>query len=163
MIGKEYTPEFLAELAKTPHLRAMEMPATPKKQRITSFTKRYTDDWTCKTTFFDVDKTKLASVTVDCDASDARFGFTLDHDVEKVEMLMSNERHSLSFTVRRWFEECDESARASVVLAAESTVEIQSEVGVVCAIEERYTAADTTTSFFDDESDEPWLVIEESN
>ena len=41
MIGTEYTPDLLAELAKTPHLRSMEIPTTP-------------DGWACKTTLFDV-------------------------------------------------------------------------------------------------------------
>lgn len=33
MIGTDYTPGLLAALAKTPHLRAMEIPATPTGQR----------------------------------------------------------------------------------------------------------------------------------
>ena len=36
MIGTKYTPELLAALAKTPHLRAMDIPATPNGQRVAS-------------------------------------------------------------------------------------------------------------------------------
>ena len=45
MIGTDYTPGLLAALAKTQHLRAMEVPATPNGQRVTSYTKRYTGGW----------------------------------------------------------------------------------------------------------------------
>lgn len=58
MIGTDYTPGLLAELAKTPHLRSMEIPTTP-------------DGWECKT-------------TVDVDKDSTRFGSVLDHEVEKV-------------------------------------------------------------------------------
>ena len=160
MIGTDYTPGLLAELAKTPHLRSMEIPAVPKGQWVSSFTKRYTDDWVCKTTLFDVDNAELTSTTVDCDADGSRFGFTLDHDVEKVAVLSNPEWHSVSFVVRRWFEEGLEER--SVVLSAKASVEIRSEVGAVSAIEETHNGDLMATSFFEDEtSDEPWLVIVE--
>lgn len=84
MIGTDYTPGLLAALAKTPHLRAMEVPATPNGQRVASYTKRYTDEWECKTTLFDADDAELVSFKTDCGADGSRFGFTLDHNVEKV-------------------------------------------------------------------------------
>lgn len=177
MIGTKYTPGLLAELAKTPHLRSLEIPVTPKEQWVSSFTKRYTDGWECKTTLFDANDAELASTTVDCGAGDSRFGFTLDHDVDKVTAFLNPEWHSLSFVVRRWFEEGLEersvvlSAAASVKVRLEeqsviihpnASVEIRSKANAVSVIEETYSDADKITSFFEDEtSDEPWLVIVE--
>lgn len=147
MIGTKYTPGLLAELAKTPHLRSMEIPTTPNGQLVSSFTKRYTDGWECKTTLFDVDDAELASMTVDCGADGSRFGFTLDHDVEKVAVFLGPERRSLSFVVRRWFEEGSEGRSVVLSAAAAASVELQSEIGAVSVIEET--------------SDQPWLVIVE--
>lgn len=160
MIGTKYTPGLLAELVKKPNVRSMEIPATPNGQWVSSCTKRYTDDWVCKTTLFDADDAELASTTVDCGADGSRFGFTLDHDVEKVAVLSNPEWRSLSFVVRRWFEEGLEER--SVVVSSKASVEMTTEAGAVSAIEETYTDADKITSFFEDEtSDEPWLVIVE--
>lgn len=53
MIGTKYTSGLLAELAKMPHVRSMEIPATPDGQWVSAFTMRYTDGWDCKTTLFD--------------------------------------------------------------------------------------------------------------
>ena len=160
MIGTKYTPGLLAALAETPHLRNMEIPATPNGQCVSSFTKRYTDGWECKTTLFDADDAELASTTVDCGADGSRFGFTLDHDVDKVTVFSNPEWRSLSFVVRRWFEEGTEER--SVVVSPYASVEIGSEAGSVSVIEETHTDADRITSFFEDEtSDEPWLVIVE--
>lgn len=160
MIGTDYTPELLAALAKTPHLRVMEIPTTPNGQRVASYTKRYTDKWECKTTLFDVGDAELASTTVDCGADGSRFGFTLDHDVEKVTVSSRPGGPSVSFVVCRWFEEGLD--KRSVDLPAVSSVEFKAEVGAVCVIEETHTGSDTITSFFEDEtSDEPWLVIVE--
>lgn len=44
MIGTKYTPELLAALAKTPHLRGMEVSASPGGQRIASYTTRFLDE-----------------------------------------------------------------------------------------------------------------------
>lgn len=160
MIGTKYTPGLLAELAKTPHLRSMEIPVTPDGQWVSSFTKRYTDSWVCKTTLFDVDDAELMSMTVDCSADDSRFGFTLDHDVEKVAVLLNPEWGSISFIIRRWFEE--ELDERSVVLPTKASVELRSEVSAVSVIDVTHTDVDKITSFFEDEtSDEPWLVIVE--
>mgnify|MGYP000854209919 CR=1 FL=1 len=67
MIGTDYTPGLLAELAKKPNVRSLEIPVTPKGQWVSSCTKRYTDDWVCKTTLFDVGDVELASVTAEYD------------------------------------------------------------------------------------------------
>lgn len=64
MIGANYTPGLLADLAKEPRVRSMEIPVTPNGQRIASYTRRYTDDWDCKTT----------SVTAGVDKDSTRFG-----------------------------------------------------------------------------------------
>lgn len=159
-IGTDYTPGLLAALAETPRLRAMETPATPNGQRVASYTKRYTDEWECKTTLFDVGGAELVSTTADCGADGSRFGFALDHDVKKVAVSSRPGGLSVSFVVGRLFGEgLDER---SVDLPASSSVEFGAEVDVVCAIEEEYTGSDTITSFFEDEtSDEPWLVIVE--
>ena len=160
MIGTKYTPGLPAELAKTPHLRSMEIPTTPDGQWVSSFTKRYTDGWECKTTLFDVDDTELMSMTEDCGADGSRFGFTLDHEVEKVTVSSRPDGLSVSFVVGRWFEEGLDTI--SVVLPTAASVEFKSEVGAVSVIEETHTDTDTITSFFEDEtSDEPWLVIVE--
>lgn len=160
MIGTDYTPGLLAELAKTPHLRSMEIPATPNGQRVASYTKRYTDEWECKTTLFDVGDAELVSTTVDCGADASRFGFTLDHEVEKVTVSSRPGGMCVSFVISRWFEEGLD--KRSVDLSAASSVEFKSEVGGVSVVEETHTGSDTITSFFEDEtSDEPWLVIVE--
>jgi hypothetical protein len=176
MIGTKYTPGLLAELAKTPHLRSMEIPSTPDGQWVSSVTKRYTDGWERKTTLFDVDEAELASMTVDCGADGSRFGFTLDHDVEKVTVVLNPECRSLSFVIRRWFEEGTEErsvvlpSTASVevrldeqsVVVSKASVEMMTEARAVSVIEETDTTSDVSTSFFEDEtSDEPWLVIVE--
>lgn len=162
MIGTKYTPGLLAELAKTPHVRSMEIPATPDGQWMSSFTRRYTDSWECKTTLFDVGDAELMSMTVDCGADGSRFGSILDHDVEKVAVSSHPKGLSVSFVVRRWFEEGLD--KISIVLPTTSSVEIRSEVSAVSVIEETHTEVDTITSFFEDEtSDEPWLVIVEPN
>lgn len=160
MIGTKYASGLLAELAKTPHLRSMEIPATPKGQRVASYVKRYTDEWECKTTLFDAGDAELASTTVDCGADGSRFGFTLDHEVEKITVSSSPKGLSVSFVVRRWFEEGLD--KVSVVLSSTASVELRSEISAVSVVEETHTGVDTITSFFEDEtSDEPWLVIVE--
>lgn len=158
MIGTDYTPGLLADLAKKPHVRSLEIPATPDGQRVTSYTRRYTDDWVCKTTLFDVGDAELASVTADFDEDSTRFGLILDHEVEKVTVSATPKGLSVSFAVSRWFEEGLD--KISIVLSATASVELRSEIGAVSVIEETHTGVDTITSFFEDEtSDEPWLVI----
>ena len=158
MIGTDYTPGLLAELAKKPNVRSLEIPVTPKGQRVSSCTKRYTDDWVCKTTLFDVGDVELASVTSD-DVS-TRFGSILDHEVEKVTVSSQPAGLCVSFVVSRWFEEGLD--KVSIVLSPAASVELKSEIGAVSVIEETDTTSDVITSFFEDEtSDEPWLVIVE--
>lgn len=158
MIGTKYTPGLLADLAKTPHLRNMEIPTTPNGQWVSSFTKRYTDGWECKTTLFDVGDAELASITVDCGADGSRFGSILDHDVEKVTVSSSPKGLSVSFVIDQWPE--DGLDKRIVVLSSSASVELMSEICAVSVIEETHTSVDTITSFFEDEtSDEPWLVI----
>ena len=160
MIGTDYTPGLLAELAKKSNVRRLEIPVAPKGQRVSSCTKRYTDDWVCKTTLFDVGDVELASVTAEYDEDSTRFGSVLDHEVEKVTVSSQPAGLSVSFVVSRWFEEGLD--RISVVLAPSASVDIESEVGAVSVIEETNTMSDVITSFFEDEtSDEPWLVIVE--
>lgn len=74
MIGIDYTPGLLADLA--------EIPVTPGGQRVTS----YTDDWVCKTTLFDVG-----------DAEDVdEDGSILDREVEKVAVSVIEETNTVS-------------------------------------------------------------------
>lgn len=160
MIGTKYTPGLLAELAKTPYVRSMEIPTTPDGRWVSSFTRRYTDGWGCKTTLFDVVDVELMSMTVDCGADGSRFGFTLGRGVEKVVVSAHPKGLSVSFVVRRWFEEGLD--KISIVLSSAASVEVKSEVCAVSVIDETHTDTDTITSFFEDEtSDEPWLVIVE--
>lgn len=160
MIGTKYTPGLLAELAKKPNVRSLEIPTTPNEQWVSSCTKRYTDDWVCKTTLFDVGDVELASITVDCGADGSRFGSILDHEVEKVAVSSQPAGLSVSFVVSRWFEEGLD--KISIVLSPAASVELKSEIGAVSVIEETDTTSDVITSFFEDEtSDEPWLVIVE--
>ena len=162
MIGTKYTPGLLAELAKTPHLRGMEIPMAPNGQWVSSFTRRYTDGWECKTTLFDVGGAELTSTAMDCYADCSRFGFTLGREVAKIAVSASPKGLSVSFVIDRWPEDgLDERV---VVLPSAASVEIGSEVCEVSVIEETHTDTDTITSFFEDEtSDEPWLVIVEPN
>ena len=160
MIGANYTPGLLAELAKTPHLRSMEVPMTPDGQCVSSFTRRYTDGWECKTTLFDVDDAELTSAVVDCGADGSRFGFTLGREVSKVAVSASPEGLSVSFVVDRWPE--DGLDKRVVVLSSAASVELSSEICGVSVIEETHTGVDTVTSFFECEaSGEPWLVVVE--
>lgn len=160
MIGTKYTSGLLAELAKTPHLRSMEIPMTPDGQWVSSFTKRYTDNRECKTTLFDVDDAELVSFKTDCGADSSRFGFILDHEAEKVAVSSRPGGLCVSFVISRWPEEG--LYTQSVNLSAASSAEFRAEVSGVSVIEETHTDTDTITSFFDDEtSGEPWLVIVE--
>lgn len=160
MIGTKYTPGLLADLAKKPHVRSLEILTTTNGQWVSSVTKRYADSWGCKTTLFDVGDVELASITVDCDADGSRFGSILDHEVEKVVVSESSKGLTVSFVVRRWFEEGLD--KISIVLSSAASVELMSEVCAVYAIEETHTDSDIITSFFEDEtSSEPWLVIVE--
>lgn len=160
MIGTKYTSGLLAELAKTPHLRGMDVPTTPDGQRVSSFTRRYTDGWECETTLFDVGDAELASMTVDCGADGSRFGFMLSRDVEKVAVSAHPKGLSVSFVIDRWPE--DGLDKRIVVLSSAASVELGSEIGAVSVIEETHTGVDTITSFFEDEtSGDPWLVIVE--
>lgn len=160
MIGTKYTSGLLAELAKTPRLRSMEIPANPNGQWVSSFTRRYTDGWGCKTTLFDVGDAELASITVDCGADGSRFGFTLSRDVEKVAVSAHPKGLSVSFVVDQRPEEGLD--KRVVVLSSAASVELMSEICAVSVIEETHTSVDTITSFFEDEtSGDPWLVIVE--
>lgn len=162
MTGTKYTSGLLAALAKTPRLRRMEVPASPDGRRIASYTKRYTDEGECKTTFFDVGDAELASTSVDCDADGARFGSLLGCDAVKVTVSSHVDGLGVSFVVDLWPEEGLD--KRYVALSADSSVEFCSGVGTVSVIEETHTDIDTVTSFFeDDTSDEPWLVIVEPN
>ena len=160
MIGTKYTPELLAALAKTPHLRGIEVTETPDGRRVASYTRRYTEEGGCKTTLFDVGDGELASTSMDCDTGGTRFGSVLGCDVEKVTVSSRPDGLCVSFVVDLWPEEGLD--KRSVNLSAGSSVEIKSEVGAVSVIEETHTDVDKITSFFEDAtSDEPWLVIVE--
>ena len=162
MIGTKYTSGLLAELAKKPHVRSLEIPTTPDGQSVSSFTRRYTDDWDCKTTLFDVDDVELTSMTADFDKDSTRFGLILDHEVEEVTVSSSPKGLSVTFVVHRWFEE--DLSKASIILSSAASVNLKSEISAVSVIEETHTGVDTISSFFEDEtSDEPWLVIVEPN
>lgn len=162
MIGTDYTPGLLAELAKKPNVRSLEIPVTPDGQWVSSCTKRYTDDWVCKTTLFDAGDVELASVTAEYDEDSTRFGLILGHEVEKVTVSSQPAGLCVSFAVSRWFEEGLDNI--SIVLSPAASVELKSEIGEVSVIEETDTTSDVITSFFEDEtSDEPWLVIVEPN
>ena len=160
MIGTDYTPGLLAELAKKLNVGRLEIPVAPKGQRVSSYTKRYTDDRVCKTTLFDVGDAELLHMVADFDADGMRFGFALGCDVEKVSVSSHPGGLSVSFITSRWPEEGLD--KRSVVLSAAASVEFKSEVGAVSMIEETHSGVDTISSFFEDEtSDEPWLVIVE--
>lgn len=162
MIGTKYTPGLLAELAKTEHLRSMEIPTTPDGQWVSSYTKRYTGGWECKTTLFDVGDAELASMVVDCGVDSSRFGFTLDRDVAKVVVSASPKGLNVSFVIDQRPE--DGLDKRLVVLSSAASVELSSDICAVSVIEETHTGTDTITSFFEDEtSDDPWLVIVEPN
>lgn len=112
MIGMKYTPELLAHLA-TPHLRSLEISASPGRQRVASYTRRYTDERDCKTTFFDVG-----------DTDGARFGFILGCDVEKVTVSSRPDGLIVSFVIDLRPEEGLD--KRSVALSSRASVEITS-------------------------------------
>lgn len=138
MICTDYTPGLLAELAKKPHVRSMEIP----------------------TTLFDVGDAELMSMVVDCDADSSQFGFTLGREVAKVVVSASPKGLSVSFVIDQLPEEGLD--KISIVLSSAASVELRSEISAVSVIEETHTGVDTITSFFEDEASyEPWLVIVE--
>lgn len=92
MIGMKYTPELLADLAKTPHLRRLDALVTP-------------DEQDCKTTLFDVGDVELASTSVDCDTDGARFGSVLGCDIEKVTVSVIEETHTDVDKITSFFED----------------------------------------------------------
>ena len=160
MIGTGYTPGLLAELVKKPNVKGLGIPVTPKGQWVSSCTRRYTDDWVCRTTLFDVDDVELASVTTAYSKDSTRFGLVPGREVEKVAVSSHPAGLCVSFVDGRWFEKG--LGKASIYLPHSASVELKSGAGVVSVIEETDTASDVTTSFFEDESsDEPWLVIVE--
>ena len=160
MIGTKYTPELLAALAKTPHLRSLAIKATQDGQTIMSYTRRYIYERKCETTFFDVGDAELLHMIADVDADGMRFGFALGCDVEKVSVSSRPGGLSVSFITSRWPEEGLD--KRSVDLSAAASVEFKSEVGAVSMIEETHIGVDTITSFFEEETSyEPWLVIVE--
>lgn len=160
MIGTKYTPGLLADLAKKPNVRSIEIPVTPNEQWVSSCTRRYTDEGVCKTTLFDVGDMELASVTTEYEEDSTRFGLILDHEVKKVTVSSQPAGLSVSFVVSRCFEEGLD--KKSIVLSPSASVEIKSDIGVVSVIEETDTTSDVITSFFEDETSyEPWLVIVE--
>lgn len=125
----------------------MGVPVTPDGRKIASYTRRYTDEETCKTTFFDVGDEELVSTTVERDADGIRFGFMLGCDVEKVTVSSRPDGLNVSFVISRW---------------PEALVEFRSGIDIVSVVEETHTGVDTITSFFADmTSDEPWLAIVE--
>lgn len=106
MIGTDYTPGLLAELAKKSNVRRLEIPVAPKGQRVSSYTKRYTDGLECKTTLFDGGDAELASTVADCGADGSRLGFTLGREVSKVGAVsMIEETHSGVDTITSFFED----------------------------------------------------------
>lgn len=109
MIGTKYTPELLADLAKTPHLRSMEVPTTPDGQAIASYTKRYTEERECKTTIFD--------------AGSSRFGCTLGYEAGKITVFSRLDGLSLSLVVRRWLDEESEVGGVSVIEETHTAVD----------------------------------------
>lgn len=160
MIGTKYTPGLLAELAKKPNVRSLEIPVTPDGQRIASYTRRYTGEGVCKTTLFDVGDAELVHTTANCDGGGTRFGSVLGCDIEKVTVSSRIDGLVVSFVVDLWPEEGRDNR--SVVISAGGSVEFSSEVGFASVIEETHTDADTITSFFEEcTPDEPWLVIVE--
>ena len=160
MIGTKYTPGLLAELAKTPHLGHLNVATTPDGQKIASYTRRYTDEGGCKTTFFDVGDVELASMRVNCDVDGIRFGSVFGCDVERVTVSSRPDGLLVSFVVDMWPEEG--SGHRSVVLSADSSVEFSSEGGVVSVIEETHSGINTITSFSEScTPNDPWLVIVE--
>ena len=146
VIGAKYTPELLAAPAETPHSTGMGVPVTPDGRKTASYTRRYTDEGTCETTFSDVGDAESASTTVERDADGTRFGFILGCDVEKVTVSSRPDGLNASFVVSRRPEEgLDER---SVIFSAEASAEFGSGVDIVSAVD------DVT-------SDEPWLAIVE--
>lgn len=139
MIGTDCTPGLLAEPAKEPNVRSLGIPVTPKGQRVSSCTKRYTDDRVCKTTLFDVGDVESASATAEYDEDSTRFGLTLGHEVEEVTVFAQPAGLCVSFVIDRWFEEGLD--RISIVLPPAASVELKSEIGAVSVIEETDTTS----------------------
>lgn len=95
---------------------------TPNGQWVSSFTRRYTDGWECKTTLFDVGDAELTSTVVDCGTD----GFTLGREVAKVGVSSSPKGLSVSFVIDQWPE--DGLDKRVVVLSSAASVEFSSGV-----------------------------------
>lgn len=163
MIGMKYTSEMLADFAKSPRLRRMDVKVAPDGREIAFYSRRYADGGGCATTVFDVEDGELATYEEVADLDDVRFGFAVDKCIAKVAV----RRHAVADALQAVFDvhgaDPDAVKVESVALPAGSVVELDvavSEYGFTSVVEWLYTKSNVFISFYEDEtSDDPWLRI----
>lgn len=166
MIGTKYTPELLAALVKTPLLARLDVAVPPvgdDPEEIDSYTVRYSDNGVKETTLFAAGDVRLVSVRVVGASNWARvIDAVVEKYVDRVSVLSESSGVCVGFTTYRTFDKSDlETDTFHLPVGAVVDVDMGA-FGYVDYVEETYSTADKTTSFFEDEtSDEPWLVIVE--
>lgn len=163
MIGTKYTSELLADFAELPRLRRMDVKVAPDGREIASYSRRYADGGSCVTTVFDAEDRELAAYEETVDLDDVRFGFAVDKRIAKVAV----RKHAVADALQAVFNvhgvDPDAVEVESVVLPADSTVELDvavSEYGFTSVVEWLHTKLDVFISFYENAtSDDPWLLI----
>lgn len=163
MIGTEYTSKLLAAFAESPRLCRMDVKVAPDGREIASYSRRYADGGSCVTTVFDADDRELATYEEIVDLDDVRFGFAVDKCIAKVAV----RKHAVADALQAVFnvhgEDPDAVKVESVVLPADSAVELDVAVSDLCftsVVEWLHTESNVSISFYEDStSDDPWLRI----
>lgn len=163
MIGMKYTLERLADFAKSPSLRRMDVKVAPDGREISSYSRQYVDGGGCATTVFDAEGRELATYEAVADLDNVRFGFAVDKCIAQVAV----RKHAVSDVLQVVFNvhgaDSDAVKVESVVLPAYSVVELDvavSEYGFTSVVEWLHTKSNVFISFYESEtSDDPWLRI----
>lgn len=166
MIGTKYTPELLADLAKTPLMARLDVAVPPvgdDPEEIDSYTVRYRDNGVKETTLFAAGDVRLVSIGVVGAISQSRvIDALVEKYVDRVSVLSESSGVCVGFTTYRTFDKSDIET-GTFPFSAGTVVDVDmgvSEYGFVEYVEETYSAADKTTSLYDGVDDEdPWLVI----
>ena len=163
MIGAEYTSEMPAAFAESPRLCRMDVKVAPDGREIAFYSRRYADGGGCATTVFDAGDGEPATYEETVGLGDARFGFAVDECIAKAAV----REHAVSDALQAVFDvhgaDPDAVKAESVVLPAESAVELDaavSECGFASVVEWLHTKSNAFISFYENAtSDDPWLRV----
>lgn len=163
MIGTKYTSERLAAFATLPRLCRMDVKVAPDGREIAFYSRQYADGGSCATTVFDAEDRELVTYEEVVDLDDVRFGFAVDKYIAKVAV----RKHAVADALQAVFNvqgaDSDAVKVESVVLPAESAVELDvavSEYGFTSVVEWLHTKSNVFISFYENSTpDDPWLRI----